>query len=66
MVDLLLPFIRVLSLAGCKLIRPDGNEVELDGTQKFEGDKTIADNESPRLLYNYTTEGITNIVKGMA
>lgn len=65
MVDPLLLFIKVLSFAGCKLFGPDGKEVDLE-SDPIVGDGHISDNESPGLLYNYTTEDVISVDGGMA
>ena len=68
LVDLILLFMKVLSLAGCKLLYPDGEEVDLSvlaGDTAFVGEETISDDRTPGPLYTFSAEGINRIDLGM-
>jgi len=55
----------LLSLAGCQLFKPDGEEVNLNEPYVTVGLRAISDNEPPGLLYNLSTVGVTSVVQGM-
>jgi hypothetical protein len=66
--DLLLLFIKLLSLAGCEFFKPDSEEVNLNarGRTIFVGVGDISDNEPPGLLSTFTIVGVPSVVLGMA
>jgi hypothetical protein len=67
LVDLHLLLIKLLSLAGCQIFRPDGGEIDLTGPgTTFVGIGAISDNEPPGLLISYSLVGVTSVFAGMA
>jgi hypothetical protein len=59
--------INLLSCAGCKIIVPDGEDVDLStsNTVVYVELKAISDDSDPGPLYTYSTEGITSFEPGM-
>jgi hypothetical protein len=67
LVYLLLLFVKLLSLAGCELRKPDGTEVNLDTPGPiFVGVGSIADNQPAGLLSTFTTVDVISVDPGMA
>lgn len=69
MENLLLLFIKLLSLAGCTLSKPDGSgniDLDVPGTTIFVAAGEISDDEPPGFLTSYSTEGISSVFQGMA
>jgi hypothetical protein len=53
------------SCSGCTLNTTDGEVVNFNPPVTYVGEEEISDDEGPRLLYSYVTDGITSFDPGM-
>jgi hypothetical protein len=63
---MLLLFIKLLSLAGCKLFWADGTEILLNPPVVFVELEPISDDESPGLLSAFSIDDVPSVDLGMA